>query len=238
VSFLRNFVDFIGQTCCIILTAGGEHSVRLMKDYDVNMLQKADCPLEVKYLSKEDTQKYVETVITVPSYLGSPEQKTRTINRIFELTQGNAFLLHKFCEALVRYVRETKNLVRIDDITIQETLDRIARSEPDVISVYFNSLYNPYNEKKDKRIVGFGDVRDMNLKILENIVELAFPETHSCRKDDLSKAFADDERFEEFLKVLIDRNVVKDDGGNISVPIDLYYEIQSRTKRKDDSNEY
>ena len=238
VSFLRSFVDFIGQTGCIILTAGGEHTVRLMTDYDVNMLQKADCRLEVKYLSKEDTAKYIETVITVPSYLGGTEQKNRIINRIFELTQGNAFLLHKFCEALVRYVRETKSLVRIDDITIQETLDRIARSEPDVISVYFNSLYNPYNEKKDKRIDGFGDVRDMNLKILEAIVEHAFPETHSCRKDDLSRAFAGEPRFEEFLKVLIDRAVVKDDGGNISVPIDLYYEIQSRTKRKDDSNEF
>ena len=203
----------------------------------VNMLQKADCRLEVKYLSKEDTTKYVETVITVPSYLGNEEQKQRIINRIFELTQGNAFLLHKFCEMLVLYVLDTKNLVRIDDITIQETLNRIAKSA-DVISVYFNSLYNPYNETKDNRIDGFGNVRDLNLKILESIVELAFPDTHSCRKDDLSRAFAGDDRFEEFLKVLIDRAVVKDDGGNLSVPIDLYYEIQSRIKRKDDSNEF
>lgn len=238
VSFLRSFLDFIGQSGCIILTAGGEHTAKLGLDYDVNMLQKADCRLEVKYLSRTDTAKYVETVITIPSYLGNSAQKKRIINRIFELTQGNAFLLHKFCDALVRYVRESKNLVRIDDITIQETIDWIVKSESDAINTYFNSLYNPYNEIKGRVIEGFGDVRDLNLKILESIVDLAFSDTHSCRRENLFSAFAHEARFEEFLKTLIDRGVVKDDGGNISVPIDLYYEIQSRIKRKDDRNEY
>jgi hypothetical protein len=236
-SFLRSFVDFIGRSRCVIMTAGGEHSVRLMTDYDVNMLQKADCRLEVKYLSREDTAKYVETVITVPSYLGSQEQKDRTINRIFELTQGNAFLLHKFCEVLIRYVQRQKNLTQIDDITIQRTLDSIVKSEPDVIGVYFNSLYNPYNELLSQKIEGFGGVRELNLKILKSIISHAFPDTHSCRKDDLAEEYREEERFEDFLKMLIDRAVVREDNGNLSIPIDLFYEIQTRIERKDESYE-
>ena len=237
-SFLRSFVEFVGKSRCVIMTAGGEHSVRLMTDYDVNMLQKADCRLEVKYLSKEDTAKYVEAVITVPSYLGTQDRKTRTIDRIFELTQGNVFLLHKFCEALIRYVQKQNNLTQIDDITIQRTLDGIVKSEPDVISVYFNSLYNPYNELLNQKGQGFGGVRELNLMILKGIVSRAFPDTHSCRKDDLAEDFADEVRFEEFLKTLIERSVVREDSGNLSIPIDLFYEIQTRIERKDENNEY
>lgn len=237
--FLRSFIDFIGRSGFVVLTAGGEHTVSLMMDYDVNMMQKADCKLEVKYLSRADTAKYVETVITVPSYFGSEEQKAGTLERIFELTQGNAFLLHKFCEALIRYVRENKTLVTIDGLTILRTLDRIAASEPtrpqSVIKDYFNSLFNPLNEKEESD-GDYGGVKDMNLRILKGIVRHAFPETHSCLKKDLAEDFAEDENFENYLNMLIARAVVTEDSGNLSIPIDLYYEIQSRIERKEDSH--
>ena len=74
--------------------------------------------------------------------------------------------------------------------------------------------------------------------ILKGIVSRAFPDTHSCRKDDLAEDFADEVRFEEFLKTLIERSVVREDSGNLSIPIDLFYEIQTRIERKDENNEY
>ena len=234
VNFLRKFIEFINQSECVVLTAGGEHTVKLMADFDVNMMQKADCLLEIKYLSKANTTKYIEAVISEASYLGTAEQKDSIINRIFDLTQGNVFLLRLFCEDLVHYVQKKSGVVRISDITIQKTIDWIASRGTDVIGIYFNSLYNPYNESKEETIAGFGEVKELNLKILQTIVNKAFPETHRCPKSVLKDCFKDEERFDAFLEVLVERGVVNDDTVNVYVPIDLYYEIQSRLNGKDD----
>lgn len=235
--FLRNFIDFINDSRCIILTAGGEHTVSLMMDYDVNMMQKADHKMEVKYLSRDDTDKYLEAVITVPSYFGSPEQKERTCKRIFELTQGNVFLLLQFCKELIAYVNVNKTLILIDDTTIQRTLDRIANSDPahpiNTMKTYFNSLFNPFNEQDSDPIEGFDNVKQINLRILNGIVAHAFQDTHACLVSDLKADFNDSDNFDMHLQTLINRSVVEKDGNNLRIPIDMYYEIQSRFIKKE-----
>lgn len=242
--FLRDFVEFISLSGCVILTAGGEHTVELMENYDINMMQKADQTLLVRYLSYESTASYVEKVISEPSYLGNPEQKKRTIDRIYRLTQGNVFLLLKFCDALIDYILGNESIRFIDDLTINQALDKIIRDAGDrpegVMNDYFNSLFNPYNEEAEEDLQdGFEHVRTVNRKLLECIVRYAYQDSRICQKDQLRSALEEDHpEWEDALATLCRRGVVKDDGfKNISIPIDLFYELQARIIRKDVTNE-
>ena len=235
--FLRDFIEFINLSGCIVLTAGGEHTVELI---DVNMAQKADHTLNVRYLSPAYTAVYVEKVISEPSYLGNAEQKAETIDRIYRLTQGNVYLLHLFCLALIDYVLENKTILLIDNLTIERTLDKIVRDVGDrlesVMNIYFNSLFNPYNEGDEEDLGdGFMHVRDANRKLMAALVRNAYQDSHVCRKEQLKAAVAEEiPDWETFLDRLCRRDIVKDDGhGNLSIPIDLFYELQTRIDRKD-----
>ena len=247
--FPQRWADLIDKTNLLCVTAGGEHTVSLMETYTPNTLQKAEERIYVQYLTKENVNDYVRYVFfeapedNVPrenSYFSTSSDVA--LDRIYELTRGNAFLLKNYCVWLINYIQEKKKPFLTKNI-VNETLDSIVGGETtDVDSLetlYFNSLYNPFNETREKtgtaegvRRIEDDQVREDNLKILHTIVELADRDTHKCTYAELAERVQtkmQPEVFQKRFNTLKTRRIIEmDSNRNVSVFIDLYYEIVSR----------
>lgn len=248
--FPARWTEFIDKTNVLCVTAGGEHTVSLMDTYTPNTLQKAEEKIYVEYLSRQNVDEYLHYVMgeseedKVPqnaSYFSAASDKA--IDRVFELTGGNAYLLKNFCKWLMEYMNEKQSLYLTVGV-VENTLDYIMKKEGmDVDSLettYFNSLYNPFNEttsgdEKDETVVRIEDdiVRSDNLIILHKIVELADKSTHLCSYEELSDVLSTMESFKRRYNTLVSRKIIREDSNkNISIVIDLYYEIVSRIWRE------
>lgn len=248
--FPARWTEFIDKTNVLCVTAGGEHTVSLMDTYTPNTLQKAEEKIYVEYLSRQNVDEYMHYVMgeseedKVPqnaSYFSAASDKA--IDRVFELTGGNAYLLKNFCKWLMEYMNEKQSLYLTVGV-VENTLDYIMKKEGmDVDSLettYFNSLYNPFNETtsgddKDETVVRIEDdiVRSDNLIILHKIVELADKSTHLCSYEELSDVLSTMESFKRRYNTLVSRKIIREDSNkNISIVIDLYYEIVSRIWRE------
>lgn len=254
--FPARWTDFINVTNLLCVTAGGEHTVSLMETYTPNTLQKAEEQIYVQYLTKENVNEYVhyvfyeaeeDKVAEEDSYFSS--SYPQALERIFELTQGNAFLLKLFCSKLIDYINENKRpyLTKRD---VDANLDYIIQKEDrdSLETKYFNSLYNPFNEEsgsertvEDEENIGQvpqikriddDKVRKDNLDILHKIVERANRDTHICAYDELADALKPvmgDEIFERRMTTLVNRKIIEvDENENVRIFIDLYYELIKR----------
>ncbi|MDD6037364.1 MAG: hypothetical protein PUD20_00985 [bacterium] len=235
------------------VTAGGEHTVSLMETYAPNTFQKTTEHVYVDYLTKDNVDEYVryifyespdDTVNPDESYFSSTAKGA--LDRIYELTQGNAFLMKLFCSKLIDYINENKCPYLNKDV-VEATLDDIVdRENPDSVEkIYFNSLYNPFGETEGTetdqesdsftRRIDDDKVRADNLSILHMIINLANQRTHMCTYDELKHAIKNekliggDAIFEKRMKTLVDRNIIiVDTNENVRIRIDLYYELMRR----------
>lgn len=253
-SFLHSWAELVTKTNILCVTAGGEHTVSMMDTYAPNTLQKAEQRIYVKYLTKENVKDYVRYVMAESDEdMTSPEESyfnsnsDNAIDRIYELTQGNAFLLRQFCMKMIEYINKNKKPFLTKHV-VDETLDYIVSSEGIDISsmetVLFNSLFNPFNEAPTSeasettgsiRRIEDDQVKEDNLQILHKIVDLAHRENHKCvfaDLEDMLKPELGEERFNRRINTLLTRHIIQNDNnGNVSVVIDMYYEIVYRIRK-------
>lgn len=247
--FPARWTQFIGKSNVLCVTAGGEHTVSLMDTYTPNTLQKADEKIYVDYLSRQNVDEYLHYVMGESEEDNIPQNASyfsvasdKAVDRIFELTGGNAYLLKYFCKWVMEYMNEKQSLYLTAGV-VENTLDYIMNKEGmDVDSLettYFNSLYNPFNETTavniaDNTVKRIEDdiVKADNLIILHKIVELADKSNHLCSYEELSDVLSTMENFKRRYSTLVSRKIIKEDSNkNISIVIDLYYEIVSRIWR-------
>lgn len=247
--FPARWTQLIGKSNVLCVTAGGEHTVSLMDTYTPNTLQKADEKIYVDYLSRQNVDEYLHYVMgeSIEDNISQSESyfsiaSDKAIDRVFELTGGNAYLLKYFCKWVMEYMNEKQSLYLTAGV-VENTLDYIMNKEGmDVDSLettYFNSLYNPFNETTavniaDNTVKRIEDdiVKADNLIILHKIVELADKSTHLCSYEELSDVLSTMENFKRRYSTLVSRKILREDSNkNISIVIDLYYEIVSRIWR-------
>lgn len=248
-AFFTTWNSLVGEAENIIcISAGGENSVSFMEKYAINTLQKLTSEIQVGYLPKDAVETYLHYVLceTEKEYakegdyiVGAensyfvPGISEDAIDRIYELTQGNAFLLTHFATWLINCLKKENYAVLstyvVEDVLRREFEIKDGQAEATSkrnsrIGKLFDSLYNPFHE--DENAIEGEHVKEDNKKILQTIVSNADKNTHFCRINLLRDILSDSmECFEERFKSLIDREILLIVNGQVKVAIDLYYEI-------------
>lgn len=247
--FPIRWTELINKSNLLCVTAGGEHTVSLMDAYTPNTLQKASKSVYVQYLTLDDVDKYVHYVLgeapednISPSTSYFSATSDAAIKRIYELTRGNAYLLKHLCVWIIEYIID-KNKTFLSINVVNESLDYIMKKQgmnPDNFeTIYFNSLFNPFGETEEGENYVEGikhleddEVRKDNLEILHSIVKLSNRDTHSCVYEELRDSIIqsmEEKIFEKRFNSLKTRGIIViDKNRNVTVYIDLYYEIVSR----------
>ncbi|MCR5675947.1 MAG: hypothetical protein K6G16_09585 [Lachnospiraceae bacterium] len=256
--FLKRWVAMLAEARVLCVTAGGEHMKTMLQTYAPNAQQKANKYLLIDYLSREDTELFVRYVLGESAQDAVPERNAyltpafaeETINRIYRLTRGNAYMLKRLCSWLINYIRMTdQGILKATTVlaAVDDFLERSGREGDQIETDLFHSLFDPFRELSEEAADRYADdaprieddeVREDNLLILHTIVALANPESHLCTYEELRSACGDrmggTDRFEKRFRTLKDRRiVVLDANDNVSVYVDLYYEVISRVGRKE-----
>lgn len=250
--FVERWMSIMMDMNMPCITAGGEHAVSLVATYASDMFPKILENIYVQYLTEKDVIDYVryifeeapEDQVDEEDAFIQPAVSDEAMHRIYELTQGNAFLMRLFCEKLIDYLNEYKR-PQLNIHAVNATMDYIAKDErADMIEQrYFHSLYDPFGEKESdsgsrkhttKRIAD-DTVRDENQRILHKIVKLADKNNHSCLVDELWSALkeenqiCDKDRFDKLMTTFKKREIIDEDSDkNVKIRIDLYYELMRR----------
>lgn len=181
-----------------------------------------------------------------PYYIRNNDSSTKAIEKIYNLTKGSAFLLMRFCTEMIKLINEPESGIRmLTTNVVDRTIDRIvnnAKTQDAIEGDYFYSLYNPFSESAetdetvDVKHIENDRVEENNLMILREIVSLADRGTHKCPYSDLKANLSDimgEKNFKSVFDTLISRGViVRDSNNNVSIFIDLFYEIDYRITHK------
>lgn len=248
--FLTNWATFALGTDMAFVTAGGEFIQEMMDYFARNAYQKASVKT-LNYMDKTTIEAFLRYVIDEnsngddgrefdnTSYLGRKDLLKPTIELLYKLTQGNAFLLIRVCESIIYFIKKEGNLNVWRYITpdlVLEAVHDYARTPEYAGSRWFGPLYDPYSiGELDNNGLTFLDdqgVATDNLAILKAIVEHADPVTHDCPERALAPALPDmpKERLCRRLDKLKARRVVTctsdGDSPTLRIRVDLFYEME------------
>lgn len=239
LDFLSNWATFALETNIATITAGGEFTAEMMERFAPNDYQKAKVK-QLQYLDKTAVEAFLRFVIPDEDYFRD-SLLPPAIDRLYTLTQGNIFLLKELCGEMIKYINEEPDIRRyVTEDLVMQTVRAIGNSSEYRKVIWFNSLYNPYNEDEEEnadesvRLAGDG-VRKDNEAILEAIVTMADSTAHICRKSDLACALRGKMAAEKLAKRLntletrgiIIRTVQDRTDPEVQIKVDLFYELEA-----------
>ena len=216
---LKELVSFlIGQEWRLLTVAvGGEFTARMLELLDGNTVQKMPRILDLQYLERAQVADFARFVIGEDRFPAGSAAAEAALDRLYELTRGNMFLLQGFCADLVN-TAETDAANRAaagddarEDLVftnrwIDRTIRRVASGMTELEKkMRFDFLWNPFNEDETG-----GEASEMtapeSVKLLDNervfedyrrifrkIIDIADGTTHTFQREALRYALTEGE---------------------------------------------